>query len=122
MSMMEYEDALVKMKDYDRSISTEKEICNIEDVTKNTIKEDAENEMPCKEEGSKIDVTNKYLKSCHKCNEDFQTRRIFLEHCQVVHEMKFKLKNGQYLPGPSMKREPPNTRLSDCKRIKIEFD
>lgn len=122
MSMMEYEDALVKMKDYDRSISTDKEICNIEDVTKISIKEDAENEMPYKEEGSKIDVTNKYLKSCHKCNEDFQTRRIFLEHCQVVHEMKFKLKNGQYLPGPSMKREPPNTRLSDCKRIKIEFD
>ena len=50
-----------------------------------------------------IDVTNKSLKSCKKCNIDFISRKGFIEHCQVVHHMRFKLKNGQRLPPPLVK-------------------
>jgi len=52
---------------------------------------------------SMIDVTNKSLKSCKKCNIDFISRKGFIEHCQVVHHMRFKLKNGQRLPPPLVK-------------------
>ena len=32
---------------------------------------------------------------------DFETRKSFIEHCQVVHGMKFKTKSGMSIPPPS---------------------
>ena len=31
---------------------------------------------------------------------DFETRKSFIEHCQVVHGMKFKTKSGISIPPP----------------------
>eukprot|EP00092_Neocalanus_flemingeri_P018664 GFUD01020212.1.p1 GENE.GFUD01020212.1~~GFUD01020212.1.p1 ORF type:complete len:727 (+),score=163.86 GFUD01020212.1:69-2249(+) len=65
------------------------------------------------------DVRNKSLKSCNKCQLNFPTRKQFLEHCQVVHGMKFKLKSGESLPPPPMNKtsifQPPDSKRSKLK-------
>ena len=32
---------------------------------------------------------------------DFDTRKAFIEHCQVIHGMKFKTKSGISIPPPA---------------------
>jgi len=47
-----------------------------------------------------MNVTDKGLKSCTRCNLDFPSRLRFIRHCQLAHKMKFKLKNGDKLVLP----------------------
>ena len=47
-----------------------------------------------------MNVTDKSLKSCSRCQIDFPSRLRFIRHCQVTHNMKFKLKNGDKLTLP----------------------
>ena len=44
-----------------------------------------------------MNVADKGLKTCNKCNMDFPSRLRFIKHCQLAHKMKFKLKNGDKL-------------------------
>ena len=54
----------------------------------------------CKKALLKLDIKNKSLKSCNVCQLSFPARKFFIEHLQVVHGMKFKLKSGESLPPP----------------------
>jgi len=69
---------------------------------------------------TRIDIRDKTLKTCNKCQYNFPTRRLFIEHCQVVHGMKFKLKSGESLPPPPIKRKS-TSGSPDTKRIKLDF-
>eukprot|EP00092_Neocalanus_flemingeri_P033808 GFUD01036761.1.p1 GENE.GFUD01036761.1~~GFUD01036761.1.p1 ORF type:complete len:130 (-),score=27.32 GFUD01036761.1:104-451(-) len=87
------------VKDYDQ-------IENV-DVTKqekNDSTPESSKSLPSKPVPVQPDVRNKSLKSCNKCQLNFPTRKQFLEHCQVVHGMKFKLKSGESLPPPPINR------------------
>jgi len=53
-----------------------------------------------KERPPKEDIQNKMNKNCSVCQVDFETRKSFIEHCQVVHGMKFKTKSGISIPPP----------------------
>jgi len=57
----------------------------------------------------KEDIQNKMNKYCSVCQVDFETRKAFIEHCQVVHGMKFKTKSGISIP-------PPNSPTVGVKR------
>ena len=46
---------------------------------------------------SSINVTDKSVKSCARCQLEFPSRLRFLRHCQLVHKMKFKLRTGEKL-------------------------
>jgi len=69
---------------------------------------------------TRVDIRDKTLKSCDTCDENFSTRRQFIEHCQLVHGMKFKLKSGESLPPPQVKRNVSRENSAD-KRIKLDF-
>merc|ERR1719474_1782682 len=62
-----------------------------------------------KERPPKEDIQNKMNKNCSVCQVDFETRKSFIEHCQVVHGMKFKTKSGISIP-------PPNSPTVGVKR------
>ena len=51
------------------------------------------------------------------CQENFESRKMFIEHCQVVHGMKFKTKSGISIPPPTptagVKRKLDNG--NDCE-------
>ena len=68
---------------------------------------------------TQIDVRDKTLKSCNKCEFNFPTRKLFLEHCQVVHGMKFKLKTGESLPPPPVDRKS-TCQYPEFKRIRLD--
>ena len=65
-----------------------------------------------------VDIRDKTMKTCSKCRINFSTRRQFIEHCQVDHGMKFKLKSGESLPLPAEKRKPTN-KSPDAKRMRL---
>ena len=68
---------------------------------------------------TKLDIRDKSLKTCLKCDENFPTRRKFIEHCQLVHGMKFKLKSGESLPPPQVKRSF-DSELPDPRRMRLD--
>merc|ERR1719219_762982 len=47
---------------------------------------------------SSMNVTDRKVKRCSRCEVDFPSRLRFIRHCQQVHRMKFRLKNGDKLP------------------------
>ena len=47
-----------------------------------------------------MNVTDRNMKTCVKCDIDFPSRLRFIRHCQMAHKMKFKLKNGDKLTLP----------------------
>ena len=71
-------------------------------------------------------VQNKDNRTCKGFEGTFDTRKAFIEHCQLVHGMKFKAKgarasllhrslkyrtggqNPPHLPNPATKRKRPN--------------
>jgi len=52
---------------------------------------------------SKFEIKDKTNKSCSSCDIEFETRRLFIEHCTSVHKMKFKTATGETIlaPGPN---------------------
>ena len=68
---------------------------------------------------TKIDIRDKTLKTCNKCQYNFPTRRLLIEHCQVMHGMKFKLKSGESLPPPPVKRKSIS-QSPESKRIRLD--
>ena len=92
-----------------------------------------------KERPPKEDIQNKLNKFCSVCQvrrergrnladrraneiisyfqENFESRKMFIEHCQVVHGMKFKTKSGISIPPPTptagVKRKLDNG--NDCE-------
>ena len=47
---------------------------------------------------SSMNVTDRRVKRCSRCELDFPSRLRFIRHCQEVHRMKFRLRNGEKLP------------------------
>ena len=43
------------------------------------------------------DVRDKTVKDCAVCDIHFPSRLLFLQHCQTLHNYKFKLKSGEML-------------------------
>lgn len=48
----------------------------------------------------KTDILEKHNKRCSSCNISFDSRRSFIEHCTILHNMKFKTKSGQTISAP----------------------
>ena len=48
----------------------------------------------------KADIQNKANKTCSVCEVTFDIRKSFIEHCQLVHGMRFKTKSGLSIPPP----------------------
>ena len=48
----------------------------------------------------KADLATKKNTLCSVCQVSYNTRREFIEHCQVTHGMRFKTKSGVLLPAP----------------------
>merc|ERR1719347_983715 len=78
---------------------------------------DLKRERPPKE-----DIQNKLNKFCSVCQENFESRKLFIEHCQVVHGMKFKTKSGISIPPPAnpaptvgVKRKLGDDDGNDCE-------
>ena len=46
---------------------------------------------------SMLDVRDKTVKDCAVCDIHFPSRLLFLQHCQTLHNYKFKLKSGEML-------------------------
>jgi len=46
---------------------------------------------------SMLDVRDKTVKDCAVCDIHFPSRLLFLQHCQTLHNYKFKLKSGEIL-------------------------
>jgi len=90
------------------------------------IKEESHNASPKQEDSQtstgmmRMDIRDKSLKTCNKCQYNFPTRRLLIEHCQVVHGMKFKLKNGESLPPPPVKRKS-TSQSPNSKRRRVDF-
>merc|ERR1719318_2009709 len=90
---------------------------NIDNVDENN--EDIKSEVTKAQTSAKVDIRDKTLKSCVKCEVSFPTRREFIEHCQIVHGMKFKLKSGESLPAPPVKRKASSESPDpDVKRMR----
>ena len=60
----------------------------------------ASSTLPVKENRKMMNVADRNLKTCVKCDIDFPSRLRFIRHCQMAHKMKFKLKNGDKLSLP----------------------
>ena len=56
--------------------------------------------IPVKGNSKMMNVVDRNLKTCLKCDIDFPSRLRFIRHCQMAHKMKFKLKNGDKLSLP----------------------
>merc|ERR1712179_471561 len=54
----------------------------------------ASSTLPVKENRKMMNVADRNLNTCVKCDIDFPSRLRFIRHCQMAHKMKFKLKNG----------------------------
>ena len=48
----------------------------------------------------KEDIQDKHNKRCSSCIITFDSRRSFIEHCTIMHAMKFKTKSGQTISAP----------------------
>ena len=48
----------------------------------------------------KKDIQDKANKSCSVCEVTFESRKFFIEHCQLTHGMRFKTKTGVSIPKP----------------------
>lgn len=48
----------------------------------------------------KQDIQDKHNKRCSSCIITFDSRRSFIEHCTIMHGMKFKTKSGQTISAP----------------------
>ena len=60
----------------------------------------ASSTIPVKGNSKIMNVIDRNLKTCRKCDIDFPSRLRFIRHCQMAHKMKFKLKNGDKLSLP----------------------
>ena len=60
----------------------------------------ASSTIPVKGNSKIMNVIDRNLKTCRKCDLDFPSRLRFIRHCQMAHKMKFKLKNGDKLSLP----------------------
>jgi len=105
----------MNMADYD---GIDNNVDKIKEDGRNHVDDNKEEFQHHAQSMTKLDVRDKSLKTCVQCDENFPTRRQFIEHCQIVHGMKFKLKSGESLPLPQVKRSSIN-KLPDPKRMRL---
>ena len=53
--------------------------------------------------------------ACSSCQVKFETRRIFIEHCTEVHNMKFRTASGTKISASTLNQRPLNENM-DVKR------
>ena len=63
----------------------------------------------------KSDIQNNANKACSSCQVKFETRRIFIEHCTEVHNMKFRTASGTKISASTLNQRPLNENM-DVKR------
>lgn len=52
------------------------------------------------------DIKDKNNRICSTCDTRFETRRLFIEHCSLIHNMKFKTASGVTICMPTLNQQP----------------
>ena len=93
----EDQEDMIKIEETDLNIRTSQHINEI--LTVDSINRPPSS-LSVTENRKTMNVADKNLKTCVKCDIDFPSRLRFIRHCQMAHKMKFKLKNGDKLTLP----------------------
>jgi len=70
---------------------------------------------------SRLEIKDKTNKRCSPCDEEFDSRRFFIEHCSSVHNMKFKTASGAHVISPTLYNQSPNQKFSSVPVVKQEM-
>jgi len=68
---------------------------------------------------SKAEIQDKTNTRCSSCQEELHTRKKFVQHCQLVHQIKFKTKAGLAVPPPP---SAPEAYLSSSFNSSVSGD
>jgi len=63
---------------------------------------------------SKAEMSDKTVKKCSACQIQFQTRREFIHHCQIVHSIRFKTKSQAQQGLPQVEKEVSKYMSADA--------